>query len=180
MPAQSLLSYRFAVRDIEQLTQSLANELAAHKRRMVAAESCTGGLLSAELTRIPGSSDWFEGAFITYRLSAKRSMLGIPAATLEHFGAVSEPTARAMAEGALNATTADLSVAITGFAGPEGGDVLAPVGTVWFAWATRRAGDPATCVDVARHQISGSRAQVRERAVQIAVAGAVQVARALS
>jgi nicotinamide-nucleotide amidase len=162
------------------MTESLANQLLTNKRRMVAAESCTGGLLCGQLSSIPGASSWFEGGFVTYALSAKRSMLGVPSATLDHYGAVSEPTARAMAEGALRHTTAHLSVAISGIAGPEGGDVLVPVGTVWFAWATHQAPAAPTCVYAAQHHFSGTRREVREQAVTIALEGSLQVAMDLS
>ena len=159
------------MRELDQLTVSLANQLRAHNHRMVTAESCTGGLLSAQLTSVPGSSDWFEGAFVTYQLATKQSMLGVPDTTLTRFGAVSEPTARAMAEGALRATSADLAVAITGIAGPGGGDVLAPTGTVWFAWATRQSAQ----VHTARHQLTGTREDIRIKAVKIALEGCLEV-----
>ena len=136
---------------------------------LVTAESCTGGLLAARLTDIPGASVWVEGGFVTYRLRAKTRMLGVSTYLLETHGAVSEPVARAMAEGALAASDADISVAVTGVAGPEGGDVVAPVGTVWFAWAIR---EPAiACVQTAEHQFSGDRGAVREAAVQTALNG---------
>lgn len=177
MLAQFVIGYGGSVREIDQLTESLANELLAHKHSMVAAESCTGGLLSAQLTSIPGSSDWFEGAFVTYQSAAKISMLGVPEELLARFGAVSEPTARAMAEGALHATSAHLSVAITGIAGPSGGDVLTPVGTVWFAWASRQA--PGR-VYASRHCLTGARGDVRLHAVQIALEGTLEVAAGLA
>lgn len=96
-------------------------------------------------------------------------MLGVTAASLDQHGAVSEPTARAMAEGALRHSQADLSVAITGVAGPEGGDVLLPVGTVWFAWALRAP--EIHCVQTARHRLSGARHEVRIEAVRVGLAG---------
>ena len=175
MLAQLLFSYCLAVRELDQITVSLANQLQAHNHRMVTAESCTGGLLSAQLTSIAGSSNWFQGAFVTYQCATKQSMLGVPDETLTRFGAVSEPTARAMAEGALRATSADLSVAITGVAGPGGGDVLAPTGTVWFAWATRQSSEVYT----ARHQLTGGRNDIRLEAVKIALEGCLEVARGL-
>ncbi|HEY5646518.1 MAG TPA: CinA family protein [Pseudomonadales bacterium] len=141
--------------------------------RLVSAESCTGGLLAARLTEMPGSSNWFEGAFVTYRLSAKTAMVGVPKTLLDRHGAVSEPTARAMAEGALAHSDADVSVAITGVAGPDGGDVLAPVGTVWFAWAVRENG--IRCVQTAEHHLAGSRQVVREQAVEVALRGILEL-----
>jgi nicotinamide-nucleotide amidase len=94
-------------------------------------------------------------------------MVGVPHALLEAHGAVSEPSARAMAEGALTHSSADLSVAITGIAGPGGGDVVAPVGTVWFAWATRVEG----CLQTAEQHLAGDRQTVRQRAVEVALDG---------
>ena len=149
----------------------LARLLTASDLRLVTAESCTGGLIAATLTEIAGSSTWFEGGFVTYRLSAKERMLGVPAALLAREGAVSEPVARAMAEGALHASDAHVSVAVTGLAGPDGGEPLLPVGTVWFAWALR-APEPR-CEHTAVHQLKGDRSAVRAAAVAIALRGVV-------
>ncbi len=107
------------------------------KLTIATAESCTGGLVVATLTEIPGSSDVVERGFVTYSNAAKEEMLGVPAATLERFGAVSRETAEAMAEGALAHAPADLAVAITGIAGPGGGTPGKPVGLVHFAVAAR-------------------------------------------
>lgn len=105
--------------------------------KIAAAESCTGGLISSRLTDLPGSSDVFTHGFITYANEAKRDMLGVPEELLKLHGAVSEPVVRAMAEGALAASGADLAVAVTGIAGPGGGSEDKPVGTVWLAWAQK-------------------------------------------
>jgi len=105
--------------------------------RLAAAESCTGGLVAAALTEVPGSSDVFDRGFVTYSNAAKTAMLGAPEAVLARCGAVSEETARAMAEGAVAASLADAAVAITGIAGPGGGSAEKPVGLVWFASAVR-------------------------------------------
>jgi nicotinamide-nucleotide amidase len=102
---------------------------------LTTAESCTGGGLSYYLTSIPGSADWFERGFTTYSNAAKVELLGVLPATLDTFGAVSEQTAREMAEGALRHSKAQVSIAITGIAGPSGGSAEKPVGTVWIAWA---------------------------------------------
>jgi len=110
--------------------------------KVAAAESCTGGLLAATLTEIPGSSDVFERGFVTYSNAAKADMLGVPAATLEHFGAVSRETAEAMAQRALAHSPADLAVSITGIAGPGGASPGKPVGLVHFG-AARRGGQTA-------------------------------------
>jgi len=113
-------------------------DLCRAKKLMVAtAESCTGGLVAATLTEIPGSSDVLERGFVTYSNAAKETMLGVPSSVLEQFGAVSRETAEAMATGALAHSPADLAVAVTGIAGPGGGTPGKPVGLVHFAAAAR-------------------------------------------
>jgi len=109
----------------------------ARKLKLVAAESCTGGLLAATLTEIPGSSDVVDRGFVTYSNASKHEMLGVPLRTLEKFGAVSRETALAMSKGALARSAADLTVAITGIAGPGGGSKHKPVGLVHIAAAAR-------------------------------------------
>ena len=120
-----------------------ANRKAA--RRVAVAESCTGGLVSAALTELPGSSDVFEAGYVTYSNASKISQLKISEDVVDTFGAVSIATAWAMARGALAASDADIAVAITGVAGPGGGSPAKPVGTVVFATAERNA-DPAKIV----------------------------------
>jgi len=109
----------------------------ARKLTIATAESCTGGLVAATLTEIPGSSDVFERGFVTYSDAAKAAMLGVPTLVLQRFGAVSRETAEAMAQGALAHSPADLAVSITGIAGPGGGLPSKPVGLVHFAVAAR-------------------------------------------
>lgn len=116
--------------------------------RIAVAESCTGGLVSAALTEIPGSSDVFDAGFVTYSNEAKLELLGISLDLLETFGAVSIAVAWAMARGALEKTHADVSVAITGIAGPEGGSDKKPVGTVVFARARREANPDEVMADM--------------------------------
>lgn len=106
-------------------------------QQLAAAESCTGGGLAYWLTAIPGSSAWFERGLVTYSNQAKMELLGVKAETLKQYGAVSEETAKEMALGVLTHTPADISIAITGIAGPDGGSLEKPVGTVWIAWAKR-------------------------------------------
>jgi len=110
-----------------------------HKLMVATAESCTGGLIAALMTEIPGSSDVVERGFVVYSNAAKEELLGVPASTLAGHGAVSEETARAMAEGALRASRADVAVSVTGVAGPDGGTAAKPVGLVHFACARRGA-----------------------------------------
>ena len=120
--------------------QQLLDSSRAQGLRIATAESCTGGLIAALLTEIPGSSEVFGRGFVTYSNQAKQDMLGVPAATLRQHGAVSEAVARLMAEGAVRNSTAQLSVAVTGIAGPGGGSEEKPVGLVHIAVA--RAGEP--------------------------------------
>ena len=101
---------------------------------LATAESCTGGMIAAACTDLAGSSQWFDRGFVTYSNAAKSEMLGVPAVLIEQHGAVSEAVARAMADGALNHSQAQVSLAVTGVAGPTGGSDAKPVGTVWFAW----------------------------------------------
>ena len=122
------------------LAESVLAEARAKGVHIATAESCTGGLVAGALTEIAGSSDVFERGFVTYSNKAKEEALGVQAATIHTHGAVSEPTARAMAEGALRQSHADVSVAITGVAGPGGGTAEKPVGLVHFA-AARKGGD---------------------------------------
>jgi nicotinamide-nucleotide amidase len=117
--------------------RALLDVCRARKLTIATAESCTGGLVAATLTDIPGSSDVFERGFVTYSDAAKAAMLGVPTSVLERFGAVSRETAEAMAQGALAHSPADLAVAITGIAGPGGGSPGKPVGLVHLGAAAR-------------------------------------------
>ncbi|MDZ4740460.1 MAG: CinA family protein [Alphaproteobacteria bacterium] len=119
------------------LSETVLDLARTQNLKLVTAESCTGGLVGAVLTQIAGSSDVFERGFVTYSNQAKMQMLGVAGDILSTFGAVSEATARAMAEGALAHSPADVSVAITGVAGPGGGSADKPVGLVHFAAARR-------------------------------------------
>jgi nicotinamide-nucleotide amidase len=126
-------------RFLRESAEHLLDLYRAHGLRVAAAESCTGGLVAAALTAISGSSDVFECSFVTYSNEAKQELLGVPAATLRRYGAVSGETATAMAKGALKRSAADCAVSITGIAGPSGGSKAKPVGLVHFA-AVRRNG----------------------------------------
>jgi len=132
---------------------------------MATAESCTGGLIAGACTDLSGSSNWFERGFVTYSNAAKTELLGVDAALIDQSGAVSETVARAMASGALQRSHAQVSVAVTGVAGPTGGSADKPVGTVWFGWAT-----PAG-VFAERQCFTGDRAAVRQATVRHALAG---------
>lgn len=126
--------------EVETLARLLIDEVRERHLRVTTAESCTGGLVAAAICSIPGASDIFERGFVTYTNRAKEEMLGIPGDLIADFGAVSEPVARMMAEGALNNSRAHIAVAITGVAGPGGGSPMKPVGTVHIATARSTAG----------------------------------------
>lgn len=121
--------------EIETLARLLIDEARGRSLRIVTAESCTGGLVAGAVCAIPGASDVFERGFVTYTNRAKSEMLGVPGDLIADHGAVSEPVARMMAEGALRESNGHVAVAITGVAGPGGGTPLKPVGTVHFAVA---------------------------------------------
>jgi nicotinamide-nucleotide amidase len=132
--------------------------------RVATAESCTGGLVAGALTEIAGSSDVVDRGFVTYSDAAKEAMLGVPAATLKRYGAVSRETAAAMAKGALKNSLADIAVSITGIAGPGGGSKEKPVGLVYFA-AARRGGKR-----VVQRRLYGKIGRSRVRALSVAQA----------
>ncbi len=151
-------------------TKLLAENLIRLSCKVTTAESCTGGGLAETLTRVPGSSAWFERGFVTYSNESKQEMLGVPIETLEEFGAVSLETAIAMAKGALDTSRADISVSITGVAGPDGGTEEKPVGTVCFAWFKRgEAGKTAKIC------FKGDRLKIREQACLLAIEGLVDL-----
>lgn len=120
---------------IADAVQALAHTLLAKGWMLSTAESCTGGMVAAACTDLAGSSAWLERGFVTYSNAAKTEMLGVDAQLIAQHGAVSEPVARAMAQGAVQHSAADVALAITGVAGPGGGSAAKPVGTVWFAFA---------------------------------------------
>ena len=153
------------VMDAARLCASLALTLQARGWMLATAESCTGGLIAAHCTDLPGSSHWFERGFVSYSNTAKQEMLGVPAALIEWHGAVSEPVARAMAAGAVAHSQAQVSIAVTGIAGPGGGSDDKPVGTVWFAWSVGPQVESERCV------FAGDRRAVRRATVIHALQG---------
>jgi nicotinamide-nucleotide amidase len=138
-------------------------------RRIAVAESCTGGLVSAALTEIPGSSEVFEAGYVTYSNAAKMAELNVSLDVVETFGAVSVATAWAMAQGALEASDADVAVAITGIAGPDGGTEQKPVGTVVFARAERRPGPDEVVADQKLFDAKEGRSGIRRQAALCAL-----------
>lgn len=152
--------------DIVALAARVVDENRAAGRTVALAESCTGGLVAAALTEIAGSSAVLDRGFVTYSNEAKRELLGVPAEILDTFGAVSVATAWSMAQGALKASGADVAVAISGIAGPDGGSEHRPVGTVVFARAVRGSDD----VNAEERRLDGSsRADVRHQATLVAL-----------
>jgi nicotinamide-nucleotide amidase len=145
------------------LTAQVAEQLLAKKLLLATAESCTGGLIAAACTDLAGSSIWFERGFVSYSNAAKTELLGVPADLIETHGAVSEPVVRAMVEGALRHSRAQVAIAVTGVAGPGGGSPDKPVGTVWFGWATPDG------VVTDKRCFDGDRQHVREATVQHAL-----------
>ena len=151
--------------DIESLARRVVETAAARGLMVAAAESCTGGLVAAALTSVAGSSAVVDRGFVTYSNAAKSELLGVPADLIERHGAVSEPVARAMAEGAVARSPARLSVAVTGVAGPGGGSPDKPVGLVHFA-----AVGPAGLIHVERRFGDVGREAVRLDSVRVALA----------
>jgi nicotinamide-nucleotide amidase len=142
----------------EGLEDAVAALLARRGARLALAESCTGGLVAARLVNVPGMSEHLIEAVVAYANASKVKTLGVPAELIREHGAVSEPVARAMAEGARRRAGADVALAVTGIAGPGGGSKEKPVGTVWFALSDA-AGTEAVC-----EHLLGDRALIRERA----------------
>lgn len=149
------------------LAKQVGVALKAHGMMLATAESCTGGGIAQAVTRISGSSAWFDRGFVTYSNAAKEEMLGVSPETIARHGAVSEATVREMAAGALQYSRAQVSVSVSGIAGPTGGTAEKPVGTVWFAWVTDGM------VRTACHHIDGDRDAIRVKAVRIALQGIV-------
>lgn len=155
------------------LARKTGQALLSHGLKLATAESCTGGLIAEWVTRVPGSSDWFERALVTYSNEAKEELLGVSKPTLEQHGAVSEETACEMAVGVLQASHADIAVAVTGIAGPDGGTRAKPVGTVCMAWAVRNG-----LVHSVQVQLAGDRQTVRKQSAMLALQGVIDHAAA--
>lgn len=155
---------------ITDLARALGRACRRRRVWVATAESCTGGGVAEAITRIAGSSTWFERGFVTYTNVAKEDLLGVSRDTLKSNGAVSEDVAAEMAAGALARSPADIAVAVTGIAGPEGGTTEKPVGLVWFAWMQR--GGAAQC---RRFVFDGDREAVRRQSVAVALQGLIDL-----
>ena len=177
MSASELTKQELPALDVSALEPVLTIISAQLLRRgwmLATAESCTGGLIAAACTELAGSSQWFERGFVSYSNAAKTELLGVDAALIARHGAVSEPVVRAMASGALAHAHAQLSLAVTGVAGPSGGSADKPVGTVWFGWCLPGAttGQPPLLHSEVRHFAADgltTRAQIRAATVQHAL-----------
>lgn len=155
--------------DLSTLVAEVAAGLLASQRKLVTAESCTGGWIATTCTDLPGSSQWFRGGVVAYCNELKVALLGVSPETLAAEGAVSEAVVREMAVGALERLGGDVAIAVSGIAGPDGGAPGKPVGTVWLAWAIRC--DTGVRVHAEEARFAGDRRQVRRLAVQRALAG---------
>lgn len=163
-------------RILYQLAEEFGRAALAAGWHVVTAESCTGGWIAKALTDVAGSSGWVDSGFVTYSNTAKIRDLGVSSRTLSEHGAVSEATVREMANGALRVTGAEMAIAVSGIAGPDGGTAEKPVGTVWFGVATPEArGTAAVCE---RRRFSGDRDQVRRQSVDYALRLALRLLRA--
>lgn len=152
------------------LAAALGNSLLQLNQQVTTAESCTGGGIAEAITRIPGSSAWFEAGFVTYSNAQKTRQLGVPPELFERVGAVSHEVVEAMARGAQRSSGSHFAVAVSGVAGPGGGSPDKPVGTVWLAWA---AGEQ---LHAQRFLFAGDRAAVREQSVEAALVGLIRLA----
>jgi len=153
------------------LAHRISERLGDSRWQLVSAESCTGGWIAKLLTDVPGCSDWFERGFVTYTNQSKQEMLGVPAEVLAQHGAVSDATVRAMAEGAIGHSPANLALSVSGIAGPGGGRPDKPVGLVWFGWAVQPASGDSVTVTSESRVFNGNRDDVRRQAVARALEG---------
>lgn len=149
--------------DLMRLATQVGADLLDAERRLVTAESCTGGWVAKLLTDIAGSSAWYDGGVVVYSNVLKQSLLGVRPSTLASHGAVSEATAREMAIGALETLGGHISLSVTGIAGPAGAQPGKPVGTVWFGWAWKEGDEIET--RVAMETFSGDREAIRRQSV---------------
>ena len=156
--------------ELETLARTLGRRLQAAGLMLATAESCTGGWIAKVVTDVAGSSGWLERGFVTYSNEAKQEMLGVATTTLERDGAVSEAVVREMALGTLQRSRAQLAVAVSGIAGPGGGSVEKPLGTVCFAWALKGR-EPL----LRRERFDGDREAVRRQTVQRALEGLIEM-----
>lgn len=154
---------------ITALSARLGEHLRRFKAQVATAESCTGGGIAEAITRIPGSSAWFEAGYVTYSNTQKSRQLGVPETLFAQVGAVSQEVVEAMVRGAQSASGARFAVAVSGVAGPDGGSPAKPVGTVWLAWAD------GSHISSERRHFDGDRDEVRRQTVIAALEGLLQL-----
>lgn len=154
--------------------ETVAALLKSHNWSLTTAESCTGGMVAAECTALPGSSNWFEGGFVTYSNDMKQKLLGVSPWTLKSHGAVSQAAAEQMAVGAARLAKVEVAIAVTGVAGPGGGSEAKPVGMVWFAWAVGKA------LYSGKEQFTGNRDEVRKKATRHAIDKLIKYLKSIS
>ena len=159
-----------AEQSLHTLSDLLGQKLLARDWRVATAESCTGGGVAAAITAIPNSSSWFEYGIVSYANSAKEKLLQVTSETLAHEGAVSEATVEQMVKGVLDLSGANIAVAVSGIAGPSGGTVEKPVGTIWFAWGLASGVINSDCC-----HFSGDRASVQHQSVVYAIKGLLKL-----
>jgi nicotinamide-nucleotide amidase len=151
--------------ELAPVLRQIGRTLQNHQAMLTCAESCTGGWITKLITDQPGSSKWFDRGFITYSNTAKQHMLDVPTSLLTQYGAVSQPVAEAMVTGAIKHSTAAFALAVTGIAGPDGGSLDKPVGTVWLAWAG------PTGIQSCSEYFTGNRDQIRQATVRASLTG---------
>ncbi len=159
-----------AMDTLTNLARQLGECLKPLTAQVTTAESCTGGGIAEAITRVPGSSAWFEAGYVTYSNNQKTAQLGVPAELFAQVGAVSREVVEAMVRGACSRSGARFGVAVSGVAGPDGGSPEKPVGTVWLAWADGER------LFAQRRQFPGNRDQVRHATVQAALEGLIRLA----
>ena len=160
----------FTQKTVQELALLLGEKLTQEGLVVATAESCTGGGVAYAMTEIAGSSLWFDRSFVTYSNDAKMQMLAVDKIALDEFGAVSEPVVQQMASNAVKYSEADISVAISGIAGPGGGSEDKPVGTVCFSWYNAHGGEKT-----GTYLFVGNRSEIRTQAIRLALTGLIEI-----
>ena len=160
----------FTKKTVQELAQVLGEKLTQAGLVVATAESCTGGGVAYAITEISGSSQWFDRSFVTYSNDAKTQMIDVDKQLIEQCGAVSEPVVKQMAIGAVKNSDADIAVAISGIAGPEGGTIEKPVGTVCVSWYNAHSGSKT-----ATYLFVGDRSDVRTQAIRLSLLGLIEI-----
>jgi len=160
----------FTEKTVQELAQALGEKLTQAGLVVATAESCTGGGVAYAITEISGSSQWFDRSFVTYSNDAKTQMIDVDKELIEQYGAVSEQVVQQMAIGAVKNSDADIAVALSGIAGPDGGTLEKPVGTVCISWYNAHSGSKT-----ASYLFVGDRSDVRTQAIRLALLGLIEI-----